>query len=917
MLQLEPSGDAASVVGREAELARLDEFVGAPAAGASLVLIGGPGFGKTTLWEAAVGAARRAGTQVLSARPADSAMPLPFGGLIDLLDQVEEPMLAGLPDPQRQALEAALMRAGPVGEPASGSSVALGLLGVVRALAASQPLVIAIDDVHWLDPPSLEALTFLVRRLGGSPVAFLLARRPGPVGPLEAVLARGSIERLQVGPLSLGALRRLLFERLGLTISRQRLRRIVEATGGNPLFALELGRSLGEEGSASLEDALPVPDSLEETLGQRVAGLPPAVRQVLLAVALSEYPRVEQVLMIVDADAFDDAVDAGAVVVDGGRVRPAHPLLATAAESLAGVRERRQVHLALSAASGGEPAQAMHLALASAGPDADLAERVAGAAEEARSRGARRQAALLAAQALRLTPSGAPERPERVLELAERLDEAGELRRMTALLQEELETLAPGPGRGRAWLLLSESEAVKSREDQERYLEQALGECGGDGNLRARVLAKKAGHAAAASVSELGQAEAWSREALREADDPTVVRYALWALAWPLALTGRSLEELCSKSSAATDGAAYISASPERVMAKRLFWRGELDEARALLETLSTLADERGDMTSYAMVRMHRVEVALHAGDLGTAARLLDEWAQSSDFETQFRPQHPRCRSLLEAERGAPDEARRWGQETIRLAQDAGSKWDELEARRALGIIAMLEPDPERALTEMWPAWEHCEREGVLDPGAFPVAPELVEALVELRRLDEADALIERLRDRAEEQEHPWGRASVKRCLALVALAREGYHESGAIGLTEAAAELQELGSCFDSARCLLALGRSQRRAKQWRAARDTLEQSVAAFGELGSKGWAQRAQSELDRVGGRRRDDGRLTPSERRVAELAAEGLSNKQIAASLYVAVNTVEVHLSRAYAKLGVSSRNQLAARLSAGS
>jgi DNA-binding CsgD family transcriptional regulator len=431
------------------------------------------------------------------------------------------------------------------------------------------------------------------------------------------------------------------------------------------------------------------------------------------------------------------------------------------------------------------------------------------------------------------------------------------------------------------------------------------------------VLAKKAGNAAAAAVSQLGQAEAWAIEALELADDPAVQRYALYSLAWPLGLGGRGLGDLCARSAATADPSAYLSASPERVAAKRLFWRGELASAREVLASLLALADDRGDLTSYAMIRMHVVEVELRAGRLADAARLLDEWGESSDFETQFRPQYPRCRALLEAGRGAAEEAGRWADETIRLAQAAGSMWDELEARRARGIKGLIEAEPDRALADLWPVWEHCEREGVLEPGAFPVAPELVEALAELARFEEADAVTSRLRELAVQQDHPWAIATAKRCTAVLELATSGYAETSADLLAEASTELERLELRLDSARCLLALGRAQRRLKQWRGARETLERAATRFAALGAEGWAQRARSELERVGGRRRADGGLTPSERRVSELAADGLSNKDIAAALYVTVNTVEVHLARAYAKLGVRSRAQLAKRLASGS
>jgi DNA-binding CsgD family transcriptional regulator len=913
----ERSIESLLVVGREAELRRLDDFVRDFASGSTLVLIGEAGIGKTTLWEAALEAARARGVRVLAARsPVGGEAQLEFSGLIDLSEGIDEAELASVPAVQCRALEAVLLRAEPSPEPAAKGVIARAFLGVVRGMADRGPVVIAIDDLQWLDPASGEVLSFIARRVGGARVGFLCTRRPGRAGTLETSLARRGLVRLGVGPLSLGAVRRLLFERLGLTLSRQRLRRILDATDGNPLFALEVGRSLVERGERALDEGALLPESVEEMLGERVLRLSAAVRGVLLAVALSEGARVEQLVTVVGERALDEAVDAGVVSFDGARVHVSHPLLAAAAEKRSRAGDRRAMHLALSEVARDEPARALHLAFATSVPQAGLASRLAAASGVARSRGARRQAAVLASEALRLTPSGAAERAERVLELAACLDETGELRRMTVLLEEELASLPVGPLRARAWLLLSEGERVRSRYDQDAYLERALAVCGEDHNLRGHLRAKQAGNAAAAGVSNLGQAEGWALDGVDSATEPAVVRYALWALAWPRALAGQPLEELCEQSGVAADPSGYISASAERVAAYRLVWRGELDRARQSLDSLLALADERGDLTSYAMVRMHTVELELRAGNFDAAATLLGEWAESSDYETQFRPQYPRCRAVLLAGRGALDEATKCANDTIVLAQQAGSRWDELEARRALGIAALIEPAAEKARIELEPVWEHCEREGVLDPGAFPVAGELVEALVELERFDDARLVIDRLHERAAAQEHPWARATTKRCNAILGLATGGSAESDAALLREASVEFERLGLSFDAARCLLALGRAQRRLKRWRGARETLEQAIAGFLALGADGWTQRARSELERVGGRRRGDGGLTASERRVVELAAEGRSNKEIAAALYVTVNTVETHLARAYAKLGVRSRAQLASRLAAG-
>jgi DNA-binding CsgD family transcriptional regulator len=206
------------------------------------------------------------------------------------------------------------------------------------------------------------------------------------------------------------------------------------------------------------------------------------------------------------------------------------------------------------------------------------------------------------------------------------------------------------------------------------------------------------------------------------------------------------------------------------------------------------------------------------------------------------------------------------------------------------------------------------EQAGVDEPGVFPVAPDLVEALVELGELEQAKAVAGRLGKLADDQAHPWGLATAKRCDGVIGL--EGRRSGAEALLEQAADEYRTLGLAFDQARTLLLLGRGQRRQRRWGASRRVLEQAVALFDELGSPGWADEARTELSRVGARRAvPAGELTPAERRVAGLAAEGLGNKEIAGALFVSVKTVEVHLSHVYAKLGLRSRAQLARRLSA--
>ncbi len=907
---------ATPIVGREPELSALDAFLASDARPRALLLTGGPGIGKTTLWDAAVEAGRQRGLRVLAARASDADTQLSFAALIDLLDGVDDEELATLPPPRRLALEVALLRAQPTGGPPEPHAIALGLLDALRSLAQRGPLLVAVDDVQWLDRASEDALAFAVRRLADEPAAFLLARRPGPRSELERALDAKALERVEVRSPSLGAIRSILSERLGLTLPRHVLRRLYDAALGNPLFVLELGRKVRDDGVPTIGEDLPVPDDVEELLGTRVAGLPEAVRHVLLAVALSPSLRVGQLASLAEPEALDLAVDAGVLVVDGDHVRASHPLLAAAAVRRSQAGERRELHRDLAGVVPEGELRTRHLALAAAQPDAELAAGVAAAAASAARRGAPQAAVELAEHALRLTPHDHSDRDSRMLELAGYLVVAGEKRRLTGLLEPHVHSLPAGARRAQGFLLLTSGE-IRDNDDIQRYLELALAESGDDTRARASVLADMAENVAAVRVERIAEAEAWALEALAaiRGADPELERRALYALAWTRALSGRAIDDVWERFRAASPEPFYIAHSPERIAGQRLVWRGEIGAARAMLSRQLVEADERGEPSSYALQRLHLCELELRAGEWDAAERRLDEWAESADRELLHWPMYERCRALVAVGRGLDDEARRWGTEADARASASGVRWDELEAQRALGTAELLAHDTAAAADRLRAVWEHTERSGVCDPGAFPVAPELVEALAEQGELDEAGAVAARVEELAEQQDHPWARATARRCAAQTALALV-YGDAAVTTLERVADEYERLGLGFDSARSLFVLGRAQRRHRKWGAARGTLEQAAAAFDELGSPGWAEAARSELGRVGARRPSPaGELTPTERRVAELAARGLANKEIAQALVVSVSTVEFHLSNIYAKLGVRSRGLLAARLAA--
>jgi predicted ATPase len=279
-------GARLEVVGRELELATIAAFVDGSASGVrALVLEGEAGVGKTTLWLAGVDAARERGHWVLESRPAAAEARFAFAGVSDLLGGVLAEVLDTLPTPQADALRAALLlkRAGDA--PPNERAVAAGALSALRTLCAVRPVLLAVDDVQWLDPPSAAVLAFAWRRLRDEPAGLLLAGRAG-VPAHGSLVEAERVERLAVGPLSLGATHRLLQARLGLVLSRPALLRVHEVAAGNAFFALELGRAFERRGATLVAgEPPPVPDRLRELVRERLSALPAATREALAAAA--------------------------------------------------------------------------------------------------------------------------------------------------------------------------------------------------------------------------------------------------------------------------------------------------------------------------------------------------------------------------------------------------------------------------------------------------------------------------------------------------------------------------------------------------------------------------------------------------------------------------------------------------------
>ena len=435
-----------SLVGRESELGVVETFFCSERPRA-VAIVGEPGIGKTTLWQAAVEHARAQGARLLVARPTESEARLAFAGLADLLADVPDELFARLPEPQRLGLDVALLHAVSA-RPPERRVVGAGFLTLLRALASESEVVCAIDDLQWLDASSAAVVEFALRRLTEEPVRGLFSVRALELAraPLRALARDLEVEHLELGPLSVAALHRVLTQELGRTCPRPTLVRIAQAAGGNPLYALEIARELDRRGEHDVSRRVPVPHDLDALVRARVRALPPEARSALLRAAVLARPNTETI----DPGDLAAAEDAGLVRVEmDGRIEFVHPLFASAVYSAAPAARLREAHRAVADLAADPEERARHLALAGAAPDAEVVRELQAAAGHARMRGSPDSAAELTGLALRLLPADAPARLELQLELAEQLHLASDFSAARALLEELRTTLEPGDLRAR------------------------------------------------------------------------------------------------------------------------------------------------------------------------------------------------------------------------------------------------------------------------------------------------------------------------------------------------------------------------------------------------------------------------------------------------------------------------------------
>jgi DNA-binding CsgD family transcriptional regulator len=928
------------IVGRDEELRAISAFLALEphAGGRALVLEGEAGIGKTALWQEGAASARRSGVHVLAARAGQAETRVAFATVGDLFAPTLDETLPRLPLVQRRALEVALLLREPDGPPPEVRVLGLALVSALRALARERPVLLALDDVQWVDSSSAEILAFMLRRLEGEPVDVLATVRGHLArAPLGLDRAFRALERLPVGPLSIGAIHRILWGRLSLNLPRPVLVRVHQTCGGNPFYALELGRALADDTIVPDSGPMSLPESLQSVVAARLDTLPRRVRDTLAALAALSAPTVT-LLEALAPEAVDDIERAqahGVLELDADRIRFTHPLFAPACYSAMPLYRRRRLHHRLAELDVDLEERARHLAIAATGPDETVAAALDIAAAHARARGAAQAAADLSQRAITLTPPDVLESiNRRRITGAEHCRYAGDTKRAAILLEEVVGSSQPGRVRAEA---LSRLAGVRGMTEgfpvAVDLLSRALAEPGLEPSQEVNILCELAWMAHVGGDN--GEAARYAEAGLALAEqvaDPATLAIALAAVAQiTFARTGAIRHDLLDRAleleqTLDGDGSAAASwwtwhvglpmrLSPSRVTLALLLGRSDRhDESRALWRELTAEATERAD-PDVVRCLFFRAQMEMAAGAWDTAAHLCDE-AIALSRQIGFEVFEPLCLAILaeiDAYRGETEKARRAIPELLRVAETARFRWAAFRLRTALAVLELAYDDGAASWRQVAELLDNVEQlDGYLAQLAGSTG---IEALLAIGDLRQAERLLARIDQRAAEGDTAL-RPLVLRCRGLL-LVSQGDSER-AIASLEAAAlapEPPQGVNPFELARTLLALGTVQRRVQQKRAAHESLRVAAEIFERLGARLWVEKARSELRRIGGRTPSDDQLSETERRIVELVVAGRRNSEVAAELSLSPNTVAWNLSKVYRKLGVRSRTELAAHVGA--
>ena len=903
-----PPGQPRSLIGRAADLALIEEFLAQAAAeGGSLVLAGEPGAGKTALLQLAADRAATTGTRVVRAEGVEFETIDVFSGL----SQILIPLLADLETllpAHRDTLAVVLGMA--EGDPPKPSQVAQAALNLIRGMAARRPLLLVVDDLQWLDRSSADALSFVVRRLGGSRAGFLGAARTGELGGFEpAGMPRHDLAMLD--PEAALALLRARYPTLPPRV-RQRL---LDEAQGNPLALLELPPALsGPQRAAwqALPAVLPLTDRLQALFAGRVSGLPAATRELLLLAVLAgpaDYALLDRVVSGELLERLAPAERAGLVRADDSirQLVFRHPLTRSAVVGMSTAQERREAHRRLADALVNEPDRRIcHLGAATLTPDEGVAALLHDQARRILRRGDPAAAAVLLAGAADLSPDPA----DRSARLAEAAFIDGtmswQMERVPSLLAQARQAPLSASAElhavsADAYLMLNGDGDIDSAHER---LVAAINAYGGDFDANDRALL--------AAIDALFQVCLWgSRVDLWRPYLAALARLTPAAPEANVLLTNgfdpvRATPALLSRLDRALAG-LHSEVDPDRIgkLTSAAVYVDRLPSCRALLRRLIRGEQQGGAVTQAIGARGNLAAEAFLNGRWDEADQIITEAVQScvANGHRLFAQNFHYLGGLMAAGHGDHDRARQQADALIRWGTPRRAELMRTWAAHISALDALGRGDFEEA---------YQNAAAVSPPGTFPpytatavwVCLELVEAAMRTGRDEEAAGHVAAMREAGLAAISPRLDFVVRGCAALAA-----GHDSAA-PLFEAALGLPGVREWpFDLARIRLAYGEQLRRAHATAAARIELTAAHDAFEQLGAKPWTDRTAAELRATGSRDAAVTVLTWQEYEIAELAAAGLTNKQIGGQLFLSHRTVSTHLYRIFPKLGITSRAAL--------
>jgi DNA-binding CsgD family transcriptional regulator len=911
------------LLGRELERTRIDDLIAAARAGgaASLVLRGEAGIGKTALLVYAADSAE--GLRVLRTRGIEAEAPLAFRGLHDLLLPLTD-LLDRIPAQQAEALRGALAL-GP--EPTSPQAVAAGTLSLLAAAAELEPLLVVVDDLQWLDSSSADAILFAARRLAGNPVALLLAVREGTdfeTAGLDELLVTG-LEAIDAAE---------LVSRSRSDVAPPVVARLVEATHGNPLALVELPQLLDNRqvrGESPLPDPLPAAASIEGAFRARAERLSEAARAaVTVAAALGDgntgvLSKALGSLGIDPLASLEEAEAAGIVLLRPGSFDFVHPLARSALYQAALPAERRKAHAALAAVLDPEAApdlRAWHQGEASTEPDEEVAAALESTADRALRRGGYRAAASARERAAELSTDDEA-RARRFALAGDAAQLAGLGERALALLDKALAAESDPLRRAEIHNSLGFILHWRGEFDQAREAwAQAVGIEAFDREKAAVIYHEMLGpcfeRGDPAGVLEMGQR---SYE-LAPKDGGWIEFMGTTAMAFGLMYNGRAREarpyllrgaEIAETNPESFDDPVWVAIGAvalcfaEEDLRARAFFERLLGEARAtssfgvltfILPALAGVERDFGNWPRARALAVECVELSLDTGQTMNLANGRNECAH------------------LSALVGREQECREFAGEAAALAQKTGSFASLVFAREALGALELGLGNTEQAIAQLEPVLLQVVERRIGEPQLTAGLPNLIEAYIRAKRLAEAEELLAYLERLAADSGFIGQLAPAARCRGLLA-PQDAFAENFVAGIEYC----ERLPRPLERARIELCFGERLRRSGHRVDARTHLRQALAIFEQLGARPWAEKARSELRASGetirahdASARDE--LTPQELKVALVVAEGASNQEAAAALFLSPKTIEAHLGRAYRKLGIHSRSELTRHFATG-